>query len=176
MARRTASSSPTCATLATGAAGRRSSCATASKLGGRRGITGPGYLQPSYSRDGRWLAATRTSTLGNDVVIINGRTGEEVLRVTSDDASFDPVWSPAGDAIAYLHLSGQTVDLRLAKLSGEARAWTVDETIRPDRGVRPRPGVRPGLVHPGVGPAAPADGGRRARPSPARRRRRPSPS
>ena len=93
------------------------------------GITGPGYLQPSYSRDGRWLAATRTSTLGNDVVIVSGRTGEEVLRVTSDDASFNPVWSPAGDAIAYLHLSGQTVDLRLAKLTGEPGAWTVEETI-----------------------------------------------
>lgn len=93
------------------------------------GITGPGYLQPSYSRDGRWLAATRTTTLGNDVVILNGRTGEEVLRVTADDASFNPVWSPAGDAIAYLHLSGQTVDLRLARLGGEPGAWTVEETI-----------------------------------------------
>jgi Tol biopolymer transport system component len=92
-------------------------------------ITGPGYLQPSYSRDGRWLAATRTTTLGNDVVILNGRTGEELLRVTADGASFNPVWSPAGDAIAYLHLSGQTVDLRLARLGDEPGAWTVEETI-----------------------------------------------
>ena len=38
--------------------------------------------------------------------------GKEVLRVTDDAHSFSPVWSPAGDAIAFLHLAGTIVDLK----------------------------------------------------------------
>ena len=45
-----------------------------------------------------------------------------LLRVTDDGASWAPTWSPAGDGIAFLHLDGQTVDLRLAKLEGDANA------------------------------------------------------
>ena len=51
------------------------------------------------------------------------------MRVTDDGASFAPTWSPAGDGIAFLHIVGQTVDLRLAKLDGAAPSWTVKETI-----------------------------------------------
>ena len=49
--------------------------------------------------------------------------------MTDDGASWAPTWSPAGDGIAYLHVDGQTVDLRLAKLDGTAPTWTVSETI-----------------------------------------------
>ena len=49
--------------------------------------------------------------------------------MTDDGASWGPTWSPAGDGIAYLHLDGQTVDLRLAKLDGDAPNWTVADTI-----------------------------------------------
>ncbi len=94
-----------------------------------RALTSFGYLYPSYSRDGQYIAATRTSAFGTDIVILDGDSGEELLRVTDDGASWAPTWSPAGDAIAFLHINGQTVDLRLAKLSGDAPAWTVDETI-----------------------------------------------
>ncbi len=48
--------------------------------------------------------------------------------MTDDDASFSPVWSPAGDAIAYLHLDGSIVDLKMAKLDGSAGSWTLGET------------------------------------------------
>jgi Tol biopolymer transport system component len=92
-------------------------------------LTGFGYLYPAYSRDGRYLAATRTSAFGTDVVILDAGTGQELLRVTDDGSSWAPTWSPAGDGIAYLHLDGQVVDLRLAKLSGEAPDWTVEDTI-----------------------------------------------
>lgn len=97
--------------------------------GGRKVLTSGGYLQPSYSPDGRYIAATRTTSRGSDVVILDGATGGELLRVTSDDASFAPTWSPAGDGIAFLHLEGQTVDLRLARLGGSAPRWTVDEIV-----------------------------------------------
>ena len=94
-----------------------------------REMTGPGYLQPAYSPDGKYIAAAKTSALGSDVVILDGSNGRELLRITDDDASWSPVWSPAGDAIAFLHIAGQTVDLRLARLDGTAPSWTVKETI-----------------------------------------------
>lgn len=94
-----------------------------------RALTGPGYLAPSYSRDGRWIAATRTSAFGTDVVILEARTGNEVLRLTSDGRSWSPVWSPLGDGIAYLHASGQIVDLRLTPLEGSAGRWEVGEAV-----------------------------------------------
>ena len=45
-------------------------------------LTGPGYLEPSYSPDGTYIAATRTSSFGNDVVILDAANGRELLRVT----------------------------------------------------------------------------------------------
>jgi Tol biopolymer transport system component len=92
-------------------------------------LTGPGYLEPSYSPDGTYIAATRTSSFGNDVVILDAAHGRELLRVTTDGASWAPVWSPAGDAIAFLHIDGQIVDLKLATLDGSGPDWTVAETI-----------------------------------------------
>ena len=94
-----------------------------------RAMTGAGYMQPSYSPDGRFIAATRTTALGTDVVILNASNGNELLRLTDDDASWAPSWSPAGDSIAFLHIVGQTVDLRLAKLEGTGPAWTVSGTV-----------------------------------------------
>ena len=94
-----------------------------------RALTAAGYMQPSYSPDGRYLAATRTTALGTDIVILDASTGEQLARVTDDGASWAPSWSPAGDGIAFLHIVGQTVDLRLARLEGSAPAWTVGEVI-----------------------------------------------
>ncbi|HYL39843.1 MAG TPA: hypothetical protein VET90_00905, partial [Candidatus Binatus sp.] len=94
-----------------------------------RAITGPGYLSPAWSPDGRYLAATQTSTFGTDVVILDARTGAELLRVTNDQASFDPVWSPAGDAIAFLHVDHGVVDLEMATLSGPAGSWAVGKPL-----------------------------------------------
>ncbi len=92
-------------------------------------VTGPGYLSPSPSPDNKYIAATRTDSFGTDVVILNAATGAELLRVTDDDSSFSPAWSPAGDAIAFLRLDGTIVDLEMAKLDGPAGSWTVGDTI-----------------------------------------------
>ncbi|MBI3749987.1 MAG: PD40 domain-containing protein [Chloroflexi bacterium] len=92
-------------------------------------LTGPGYLEPSYSPDGAYIAATRTTSFGNDVVILEAAHGRELLRVTTDGRSWAPVWSPAGDAIAFLHIEGQIVDLKLARLAGPGPDWTVTDTI-----------------------------------------------
>src|SRR5260221_3429380 len=92
-------------------------------------VTGPGYLEPSYSPDGVYIAATRTTSFGNDIVILDAAHGRELLRVTTDGASWAPVWSPAGDAIAFLHIEGQIVDLQLARLTGSGPTWTVSEIV-----------------------------------------------
>ena len=81
-------------------------------------ITGPGYTSPAWSPDGRYFAATRTTSFGTDVVILDAQHGAEFLRVTKDERSFDPVWSPAGNALAYLSIDGGVSDLWLVGISG----------------------------------------------------------
>ncbi len=97
--------------------------------GKARAVTGPGYLHPSWSPDGRYIAATRTSAYGTDVVILNASTGAEIQRLTNDGNSWAPVWSPAGDQIAYLHVAGQVIDLRLIQLEGTGPSWTAKDPI-----------------------------------------------
>jgi dipeptidyl aminopeptidase/acylaminoacyl peptidase len=97
--------------------------------GKAKAATVPGYLHPAWSPDGRYLAATKTSSFGTDVVILSASTGAELARITDDGSSWGPAWSPAGDQIAYLHVSGQVVDLRLAVLEGSAPSWTVADTV-----------------------------------------------
>ena len=140
-----------------------------------RAVTAPGYLHPSWSPDGRYIAATRTSAYGTDVVILSAATGAEVARLTSDGASWAPAWSPAGDEIAFLHVAGQVVDLRMIQLTGTAPNWTVGDPVdltsaagldgvsRPDWFVpldqRPTPAAPPaspsssGAASPSAGPA-----------------------
>ena len=107
---------------------RRRSTATTSKTKKAVPLTGPGYLEPTYSPDGRYIAATKTGTFGTDIVILDASRGRELLRVTNDGGSLAPVWSPKGDAIAFLHIEGQIVDLRMAVLGGSAPDWTVTDT------------------------------------------------
>jgi dipeptidyl aminopeptidase/acylaminoacyl peptidase len=92
-------------------------------------ITGAGYLEPRFSPDGTYIVATRTSAFGNDVVILEAAHGRELLRITDDGRSWAPVWSPAGDAIAFLHIDGLIVDLKMATLDGVGPDWTVAETV-----------------------------------------------
>jgi Tol biopolymer transport system component len=94
-----------------------------------RRLTNPGYLHPAWSRDQRWVAATKTTAFGTDVVILNPQTGAEVFRVTDDGRSWAPVFSPRGDAVAFLHSDGQIVDLHLVELEGTAPAWTAKTPI-----------------------------------------------
>jgi TolB protein len=92
-----------------------------------RPLTGPGYLEPAFSPDGRFVVATKTSSFGNDLVILDAANGRELQRLTNDGESWAPVWSPIGDAIAFLHIEGQIVDLKLIRLEGDAPNWTVKD-------------------------------------------------
>jgi dipeptidyl aminopeptidase/acylaminoacyl peptidase len=92
-------------------------------------LTGPGYTAPAWSRDGRFVAATKTSTFGTDVVILDAKTGDEVLRVTRDEASFSPVWSPKGDAVAFFRVAFGVVDLYLVPITGTAPTFAAGEPL-----------------------------------------------
>lgn len=92
-------------------------------------LTGGGYASPSWSRDGRYVAATKTSSFGTDIVVLDARNGAELLRLTNDERSFSPVWSPKGDAIAFYRVEHGVVDLYVVPLSGTAPSWTAGEPI-----------------------------------------------
>ncbi len=92
-------------------------------------LTGPGYTAPAWSRDGRFVAATKTSNFGTDVVILDAKTGAELLRVTHDEASFSPVWAPTGDAIAFFRVALGVVDLYLVPLTGTAPNFAAGDAL-----------------------------------------------
>lgn len=92
-------------------------------------LTTGGYMAPSWSRDGRYIAATKTTSFGTDVVILDAKTGTELLKLTNDELSFSPIWSPLMDSVAYFKLDHGVVDLWLIPLSGTAPSWTVGQPI-----------------------------------------------
>jgi len=92
-------------------------------------MTTGGYAAPSWSRDGRYVAATKTSSFGTDVVILDARNGTELLKLTNDELSFSPVWSPLMDSVAFFKLDHGVVDLWLIPLTGTAPSWTVGQPI-----------------------------------------------
>ncbi len=108
-----------------GAVGRPRIAVLTVATGAVRFLTDTGYAQPSFSPDGRYLAAVRTSVKGRDVVILDAATGAELLRLTDDGRSFAPVWSPAGDQIAFLRANGLTLDLWLDTLAGRGTTFSV---------------------------------------------------
>lgn len=107
-------------------------------------LSQPGYTEPLYSPNGRYLVATKTSTLGTDIVILDARTANELLRVTTDGRSWGGAWSPDSTQIAFLQLAGSTTDLQIATITRGANADLAVEKIEPlttfsalDAGSRP---------------------------------------
>ena len=95
------------------------------RTGVSRFLTTFGYAEASFSPDGRWIAAIRTSAKGEEVVILDAATGAELLRVTNDGHSFEPVWSPAGDQVAFLRANGLSIDLWVDTLGGSGTSFSV---------------------------------------------------
>jgi dipeptidyl aminopeptidase/acylaminoacyl peptidase len=128
-------------------------------------LTGAGYTSPTWSPDGKYIAATRTTNIGTDVVILNGSTGAELLRLTTDGRSWGPTWSPKGDAIAFLHLSFQIVDLRLITLEGKAPSFRPGDVLDLTEYSGLDGASKPGWFIPGARVTAPTPAPSRASPS-----------
>jgi dipeptidyl aminopeptidase/acylaminoacyl peptidase len=92
-------------------------------------LTGPGYLQPAWSPDGQFLAATRSDSFGTDIVVLDATNGKELLRLTNDERSFAPVWSPAANAIAFLRVDGGVVDLVQIPVQRVGGTWSSGEAL-----------------------------------------------
>ncbi len=106
-------------------------------------LTGPGYVQPAYSPDGRFVAVTHTDSFGSDVFVLDAQNGRELLRITSDGVSSAPVWSPAGNAIAYLRTETGIADLQLVTLTGTGPNWTAGKPTAVTELAGLDPGSRP---------------------------------
>jgi Tol biopolymer transport system component len=89
-----------------------------------------GYRAASWSPDGKYLAATKVAGDTMNVVVLDATSGKMLAKVTSDDASWAPVWSPDGDKLVYMHLTGTIVDLNMVYISGSGASLTFK--IEPD--------------------------------------------
>ena len=76
----------------------------------------PGFANPSWSPDARWLAVETTDGTGRDIAIIGANRGDVRSILTRGGNSFAPEVSPDGDQIAYLHRDGTDVNLRVMTL------------------------------------------------------------
>lgn len=83
-----------------------------------------GMRGASWSPDGKYLAATKVVGDSLNVVVLDATSGKQVAQVTSDGASWAPVWSPDGDKLVYMHLTGAIVDLNMVYISGSGPSFT----------------------------------------------------
>ncbi len=98
-----------------------------------------GYANPAWSPDGRYIAAERVTEDSRDIVVLDPDTWEEVARLTNDGTSFAPEWSPNGDQIAYLHVNGLDIDVRVMTLDLKGNLTLVaDQAVTVDGKVDPQ--------------------------------------
>ncbi len=83
-----------------------------------------GYRNPAWSPDGKYMAAVRVSKDLLNVVILDASTGKQIAVVTKDGESWGPTWSPAGDQLVYLTMSGALAELKLVHISGAGAEMT----------------------------------------------------
>jgi hypothetical protein len=83
-----------------------------------------GYRAAAWSPDSKYVAATKVVGDTLNVVVLDAVTGQQVAQVTTDDASWAPIWSPAGDQLVYMHMTGSIVDLNMVNISGSGSGMT----------------------------------------------------
>ena len=89
----------------------RSNCSS-----GKSKLLKPGFANPSWSPDSRFLAVEATTGTGRDIAIVGVRNGDVKVALTDNGDSFAPVFSPDGNQVAYLRRDGTEIDLRVMTL------------------------------------------------------------
>ena len=79
-----------------------------------------------------------------------------MTRLTTDGRSWAPTWSAKGDAIAFLHISFQIVDLRVVKLTGKAPNFKPGEMLDLTENTGLDGGSKPSWYVPGAKVTAPS--------------------
>ena len=97
--------------------------ATTQRVGDR------GFIQPAPSPSGRWIAATRITAKGTDVVLLDAVTGTVVLEITRSGRAWAPAWSPDGSQLAFLTAEGTSAALNVATLSSATGQPTVATSL-----------------------------------------------
>ena len=98
----------------------------------------------------------QTTAFGTDMVILDAKTGAEVLRVTNDGRSWAPVFSPAGDGIAFLHPTARSSTWSSRRSAARDRAGRWARRSR-SRSCPASTRSRARLVHPRREAPGPAD-------------------
>ena len=83
-----------------------------------------GYRAASWSPDGKYIAATKVAGNTLNVAVLDATTGKQVAQVTTDGASWGPVWSPDGSELVYMHLTGAITDLNMVYITGSGANMT----------------------------------------------------
>jgi Tol biopolymer transport system component len=114
-----------------------------------------GYRAASWSPDGKYIAATKVAGNTLNIAVLDVATGKQVAQVTTDGASWGPVWSPDGDKLVYMHLTGAIVDLNMVYISGSGANLTfkIEPNLTDYSGLDGD--STPAWYIPGYGPAAP---------------------
>jgi serine/threonine-protein kinase len=94
------------------------------------------YLHPALSSDGRYVAMTKGDDVGTGSIWIVDLQRGAVTRLTSDDASYTPIWTPDDSHVTYVSNGNITsapasgIGDPVTVFEGEAyerpRAWTPD--------------------------------------------------
>jgi Tol biopolymer transport system component len=111
------------------------------------------FRSPSWSPDGKYIAATRVSGDALNVVVLDASSGKQVGAITSDGVSWGPVWSPAGDQLIYMHMIDANVNLNMVHISGSAASptFSIEPNLTDYSGLDG--GSPPAWYIPGYGPA-----------------------
>ena len=87
-----------------------------------------GISEPALSPDGRWVAVAVAEGSNPDVWVWDLARGVSTRLSTASEYDTFPVWSPAGDEVAFMSLRAGTMDIYLRQADGSGEEQAVATT------------------------------------------------